>query len=62
MVDDLKETVFSKHIRTNACMNSQGLCHHAQDLYKLKLDKMPAWKRGAGHKQLLTIGTGRAEA
>lgn len=35
---------------TNALMNSQKLLQHAQDINKFMLDKIPAQRKGNGHK------------
>lgn len=40
---DFKEMVFSRHNRADTHVSLQKLCRHAQDLNKLKPEKIPAW-------------------
>jgi hypothetical protein len=48
MVDDFKETALSRAYRSGIYVNSQGWWPHAQDLHKLKTNKIPVWRRQMG--------------
>ena len=40
-MDSYKETMFSRHSRTNVHANSWRVWHHAEDLHRFKLDRVP---------------------
>lgn len=46
---NVKEIAVSKHNMADAHVNTQNLLHHAQDLHRFKLDKIPAHARRSGH-------------
>lgn len=53
MVDyHYKQTLFCIHDKIVAYINSKQLGQHAQDLHKLKLDKISGWKEGSEHRIL----------
>lgn len=52
VVDNSKATSFSRPKRADAHMTSQKLWPHSQELQELKPDKIPARRRGSGHKDL----------
>lgn len=47
-----KEKVSSRHYRTDKELNSQRLWQHVQDMYSFKTDKIPALRKGTGHRVL----------
>jgi hypothetical protein len=50
MSGDFKETVSASYNRTGAHMNSQRLWQHAQDLHRVKPDRVPEQRGGSGHE------------
>lgn len=48
--EDFKETAFSRSSRAGIHISSQRLGQHVQYIHRLKLDKIPAQRRGSGHK------------
>lgn len=41
---------FSRYNDADPHINSQRILQYTQDLYHVKPDKVPAWRRGSGHK------------